>query len=348
MGTPKGLRLPAQGRGATLNGMHPTRGSGGARSGRSHRLDVQLRAINHTDGRVDFGTIANIELMRVFEDIDPVRAAVCELRRDGQTIGLVPTMGALHEGHLSLVRAAKARCSAVAVTIFVNPTQFAPTEDFTQYPRSLTTDLELCRGAGVDLVFTPAVEAMYGGSPATSVHVAQLTEGLCGPFRPGHFDGVATVVCKLFQIIPADAAFFGEKDYQQLKVIERMVRDLNLAIEIVPCPTVREADGLAMSSRNRTLSRADREKALSLSRALFDARDRAMGGERDAAGIVERIRQTLLAAGPCSIDYVDVVEPDSLAPIARIERSARICVAVRIGATRLIDNVAVDIPPERS
>lgn len=286
--------------------------------------------------------------MRVFQEIEQVRAAVTELRRDRRTIGLVPTMGALHEGHLSLVRAARGRCSAVAVTIFVNPTQFAPGEDFSRYPRTLEADLELCRDAGVDLVFAPSVETMYGRRPVTTVHVAGLTESLCGPFRPGHFDGVATVVCKLFQILPADAAFFGEKDYQQLKVIERMVRDLNLAIEVVPCSTVREADGLAMSSRNRYLSPEDRRRASSLSCSLFEARDLARRGERDSATLVARIRGELLASGSCTIDYVEVVEPDSLAPVAIIEGRARICVAVRIGATRLIDNVAVDIAPEGS
>ena len=301
-----------------------------------------------TASKAEVGIFKDRVAMRIFDEIDPVREKVREIRRAGQTVGLVPTMGALHEGHLSLVRAANARCSAVAVTIFVNPTQFAPSEDFTQYPRTLDADLEMCRAEGVDLVFTPSVETMYGSNPVTSIHVAGLTAGLCGPFRPGHFDGVATVVCKLFHAVPADAAFFGEKDYQQLKVIERMVRDLNIPIDIVPCPIVREADGLAMSSRNRYLSRADREQALSLSRALFDARERASRGERDAAEIVERIRTTLLAAGPCSVDYVEIVDPDSLAPIAKIERSGRICVAVRIGATRLIDNVAVDIAPDRS
>lgn len=286
--------------------------------------------------------------MIVVEDMSPARGAIRAAKSAARSVGLVPTMGALHEGHLSLIRAARARCDFVAVTIFVNPTQFAPGEDFARYPRTLDDDLNLCRDNGVDLVYTPSVETMYAREHRTTVHVDELTAGLCGPFRPGHFDGVATVVCKLFQIVPADAAFFGEKDYQQLRVIQRMARDLNLPIEVIACPTVREPDGLAMSSRNRYLNPAERQQALSLSRALFDARDRALRGERDARSLEARIRGTLLAAGSCSIDYVSVVDADSLAPLSTMDRPARICLAVRIGGTRLIDNVAVDIDDRRS
>ncbi|UCE61723.1 MAG: pantoate--beta-alanine ligase, partial [Phycisphaerales bacterium] len=191
--------------------------------------------------------------MDVFTDIDACRSAVRDLHRGGVTVGLVPTMGALHEGHLSLIRTAHRRCDAVTVTIFVNPTQFGPNEDFRAYPRVLDSDLAACEAEGVDIVFTPDVEAMYPSDAHTTIHVDQLTDVLCGPCRPGHFDGVATVVAKLFQIVPADFAFFGEKDYQQLAVIQQMARDLNIPIEVVACPTVREPDGLAMSSRNAYL-----------------------------------------------------------------------------------------------
>lgn len=261
-----------------------------------------------------------------------------------EAVGLIPTMGALHEGHLSLIRGARKRCQRVAVTIFVNPTQFAPQEDFTAYPRPLDADLELCRKAGVDLVFTPGVETMYPQGTRTTIHVAGLSEGLCGPFRPGHFDGVATVVAKLFHILPADVAFFGEKDYQQLQIIRRMVRDLNLPIETVGCPTLREADGLAMSSRNVYLTPVQRTQAVSLSRALFAAAEEVRSGQRDVGAITRKARASILAAGSATIEYVDAVDAESLAVLTTIDRPARICLAVRIGSCRLIDNVALDGP----
>lgn len=282
--------------------------------------------------------------MNVFTDIDPCRQAVRALQRSGRTVGLVPTMGALHEGHLSLIRAAKARCTRVAVTIFVNPAQFAPTEDFAAYPRPLQADLDACKRAGTDLVFTPAVETMYPIGAKTTVHVSGLTDVLCGPRRPGHFDGVATVVTKLFQILPADAAFFGEKDYQQLTIIRQLVRDLNIPIEIVGCPTVRESDGLALSSRNAYLTPAQRRQATCLSRALFDAAERIRGGERNVAAIVQRIREEIASTGPAQIEYVDIVDAITLDLLSIVDRPTRICLAVRIGACRLIDNVGVDAP----
>jgi len=282
--------------------------------------------------------------MQVHKDIELCRMAVRSDRQAGDTVGLVPTMGALHEGHLSLIRAAQARCRRVAVTIFVNPTQFAPHEDFSAYPRPLEKDLELCRNAGVDLVFTPSVETMYPNDARTTIHVAGLSKGLCGPFRPGHFDGVATVVTKLFNILPADAAFFGEKDYQQLQVIRRMARDLNLPIEIVGCPTLREADGLAMSSRNVYLTPAQRTQAVSLSRALFAAAAEVRAGQRDAGAITHHARASILAAGPATMEYVDVVDAESLVVLTTVDRLARMCLAVRIGSCRLIDNVALDGP----
>jgi len=279
--------------------------------------------------------------MRVIPDITTCRDAVRAAQQAGNRVGLVPTMGALHDGHLSLVRAARAGCDMTAVTIFVNPTQFGPGEDLASYPRTLEKDLELCEQAGVDLVFTPEVETMYPGGTYTTVHVEKLTEGLCGAYRPRHFDGVTTVVAKLFQILPADAAYFGEKDYQQLVVIKQMVRDLNIPIEIVGCPTVRESDGLALSSRNAYLSSDERQQALSLSRALMAAREQVASGECDAMALTARIRRTIEDAGPAKIDYVAVVDPEDLTLLTEIERDARICLAVRIGNCRLIDNIGV-------
>ena len=279
--------------------------------------------------------------MQVETQIAPSREAVRAAQRGGGVVGLVPTMGALHEGHLSLIRAARERCTFVAVTIFVNPTQFAPGEDYETYPKTAEADLAACEAIGVDLVFTPAVETVYPPGCQTSIHVGGVTEGLCGLRRPGHFDGVATVVAKLFHILPADLAFFGEKDYQQLVMVRRMVRDLNLPIEIVACPTMREPDGLAMSSRNAYLSDRERRQAVSLSRALLRAADRMAVGERDAAEATRAIREEILAAGPADIEYVEVVDTDTLERLNIVDRPARICLAVRIGSCRLIDNVGV-------
>lgn len=279
--------------------------------------------------------------MNLMTTIEECRGAVQRAKGAGKVVGMVPTMGALHEGHLSLVRAAMERCPFVVVTIFVNPTQFGPNEDFNAYPRPLEDDLAKCRGAGVDAVFAPSVEVMYGTDTRTTVHVTKLTDGLCGPFRPGHFDGVATVVAKLFHIAPADAAFFGEKDYQQLMVIRQMVADLNFPIEIVSCPTLREPDGLAMSSRNAYLSPPERAQAVSISQALFAARDAVAAGNNDANAIAQSARQALVEAGIRSIDYVEVVDAATLEAIAIIDRPARMCVAARIGKTRLIDNLTL-------
>lgn len=255
-------------------------------------------------------------------------------------------MGALHRGHLALVDIARKQCDRVVLTIFVNPTQFAPHEDFDAYPRPLDDDLALCRAAGIDLVFTPSVHDMYPPGAATTVHVAGLTDGLCGPFRPGHFDGVATVVAKLFHILPANLACFGEKDYQQLQVIRRMVADLNIPTAIVGCPTVREPDGLALSSRNAYLDPRERVRAAAIPRALFTAVQRVRHGERSAEVIVREVQRDILSAGPATIEYVTVVDAEDLTVITRFDRPARLCAAVRIGRTRLIDNVPVDAPPQ--
>ncbi len=280
--------------------------------------------------------------MQVLQEIDDVRLAVAAARRAGQIVGFVPTMGALHAGHLSLVAAAREHCGLVVVSIFVNPTQFAPGEDLERYPRTLDADLEVCRTAGVDAVFAPPTASMYRSDARTVVSVRELTDVLCGPFRPGHFDGVATVVAKLFNIVQPDAAFFGEKDFQQLAVIRQMVRDLDLPIEIVGCPTVREADGLAMSSRNAYLTTAERKQATSHSTAMRSAIDAARAGCRDAGVLIEQIRRTILAAGPATIDYIAIVAPNTLRDVATLDRPARICLAVRVGSTRLIDNMPLD------
>ena len=279
--------------------------------------------------------------MQQITDIDACRNAVQRVGRTDQRVGLVPTMGALHEGHLSLMREARRRCGFVAVTIFVNPTQFAAGEDLERYPRPLQADLAACEKTGVDLVFTPTAGAMFPGDATTTVRVTELTTGLCGAHRPGHFDGVTPVVAKLFQILPCDVAFFGEKDYQQLVVVRRMVRDLNMPIDIVGCPIVREEDGLALSSRNAYLSPEDRAQAVSLSRALFAAQEQVAAGECSARALVGRIRERIEAAGPVQIDYIEVVDPESLEPVREVLGDARICLAARIGPCRLIDNIAV-------
>lgn len=280
--------------------------------------------------------------MQVISDIENCRQAVLKKRQAGLSVGIVPTLGALHRAHRSLVAAAKERCAVVVVTIFVNPTQFGANEDLGAYPRPLEADLALCRDAGVDIVFAPSVAEMYGGEERTVVRVCGITDHLCGPHRPGHFDGVATVVAKLFHIVPADAAFFGEKDYQQLQVIRRMVRDLNIPIEIVACPTIREPDGLAVSSRNAYLNDSERAQAAILHRAMCAARERIVTGERETHRLIDDMTAMILSAGPAKIDYVEIVDADSLEPVRELRGAARICVAVRIGACRLIDNIGVD------
>ena len=281
--------------------------------------------------------------MDVTRDIAATRAAVAAARQAGRRIRLVPTMGYLHAGHLSLIKIARSnRRAFVVASIFVNPTQFGPNEDLDRYPRDEAGDLHKCAEAGVDLVFAPPAGEIYDPDAVTTVHVARLTDTLCGPCRPGHFDGVATVVTKLFNIVQPDVAYFGQKDAQQLAVIRRFARDLNLPIEIVGCPTVREPDGLAMSSRNAMLSADERRRALALYRALSDARKRVAGGERDARAIVAHMREIVAAADPARIDYIDVVEPDTMQPVSVIAGPVLAALAVRIGTTRLIDNLRLD------
>jgi pantoate--beta-alanine ligase len=260
------------------------------------------------------------------------------LSRRGQRIGLVPTMGALHEGHLSLVRAARERADVVVATIFVNPTQFAPSEDFARYPRTLESDLQALAEAGCDWVFVPQAADIYPAGFSTYIEPPAVAQPLEGIRRPGHFRGVATIVLKLFEIVPADVACFGQKDFQQALVIRRMVEDLNVPIEIVTCPTVREPDGLALSSRNRYLSPTEREQALALSRALQAAEQMVRAGDQSATSVAAVMRNTLTGAGIDRIDYATVADADSLDELTVIDRPAVALIACHVGSTRLIDN----------
>lgn len=279
--------------------------------------------------------------MRIVSEKQDVRDYHAEARREGASIGLVPTMGALHEGHLSLVRRATQECDRVVVSIFVNPTQFGPGEDLEKYPRDLEADAAALETIGADLIFAPAPAEMYAPDACTTVSVGGLTEGLCGQFRPGHFDGVTTVVCKLFSIVQPDRAYFGEKDYQQLAVIRRMVRDLDILVEVIGMPTVREADGLALSSRNRYLSPEERAAAPKLQAALQSG---AAASREGAAGAeVERTVAEQLAQEPLfRPQYIRAVDPGSLEPLGDRSGPMVIAAAAYIGNTRLIDNIRVE------
>jgi pantoate--beta-alanine ligase len=276
---------------------------------------------------------------RVFPTVDAVREAVRAAQSAGQSVGLVPTMGALHDGHLSLVDAARAECDLTVASIFVNPTQFGPQEDLNRYPRDLDGDLRLLGGRGCDLVFAPSVDQMYPTGYDTSVEVGPLGRELEGAYRPDHFRGVATVVLKLFQIVPADVAYFGRKDYQQSLVVQRMVGDLNVPVAIRVCPTVREPDGLAMSSRNAYLSADERRRALALSQSLQLAERLANSGERD----VERIRGKMLeqigSVGGVEVQYIAFVADGTITPVASLDGPATVAIAATVGKTRLIDNL---------
>ena len=280
--------------------------------------------------------------MQIVRQLDPLRSALAQLRRDG-AVALVPTMGALHQGHLALVREARARAAHVAVSIFVNPRQFGANEDLSKYPRQLEADCALLAAEGVSLVWAPDAAAMYPQGYATTVTVSGVSGGLCGAARPGHFDGVATVVLKLFNQVQPDLAFFGEKDWQQLAVIRRMARDLDLTLPhseaIHAVATVREADGLALSSRNAYLSPENRRRAAALPAAMRTA-IAAIGSGADLAEELARLRAALLAAGFDTVDYAELRDAATLEPIsARGAGAARLLVAARIGGTRLIDNL---------
>jgi pantoate--beta-alanine ligase len=279
--------------------------------------------------------------MKICSTIAEVRAACADARTGGKSLGLVPTMGALHEGHLSLVRAAKAQCGAVVVSIFVNPTQFGPTEDLAKYPRQFDRDCQLLRQEGVDFLFAPPVEEIYPLGNVTWVLVEGLSDKLDGRSRPGHFRGVTTVVAKLFHIIEPHAAFFGQKDAAQLAVIRRMVQDLHFRVEIVACPIVREADGLAMSSRNAYLNREERGRALILHRSLEQVERDFRGGERIATKLISAARELLVTEPLVRVDYLEIVDPDSLDPVERTSGKALIAIAAYVGTTRLIDNIVL-------
>ena len=279
----------------------------------------------------------------LIETIVALREACDRARGSGQSVGLVPTMGYLHEGHRSLMRMARAESAFVVVTIFVNPLQFGPSEDLGQYPRDLAGDIETCTAEGVDVVFAPSVEEMYPQPSATTVHVAALTDGLCGDHRPGHFDGVTTVVAKLFSITGPCRAYFGRKDAQQAAVVTRMASDLDLPVTVVACPLVREPDGLALSSRNAYLSATDRRSAPVLFRALKTAADAVAAGERDAARVEALVRQIVAAEPTIELEYVDVRDGATIAPIDVIDGEVLLALAARLGGTRLIDNVGISV-----
>jgi pantoate--beta-alanine ligase len=277
--------------------------------------------------------------MKLIETVETLRNEL-KSHRSG-VVGFVPTMGYLHDGHLSLVKRAKAECDVVVMSIFVNPLQFGPNEDYDRYPRDLERDAKLAREAGVDILFHPSVQEMYPEPLLTRVEVSGITERLCGASRPGHFAGVATVVAKLFNIVQPDRAYFGLKDAQQVAVIQRMVRDLHFPVTIVPCETVREADGLAMSSRNVYLSEEERRQALILSRSLFETREKWKAGEfRTAEEVTRYVRQRIASMPLAEIDYVETLTYPSLEPLGELKgHTFIVAVAVRFGKTRLIDNM---------
>ncbi len=282
--------------------------------------------------------------MQITESISTTRAVVRAAHEQGKRIGFVPTMGALHVGHMSLIEAAKAACDLVVVSIFVNPTQFGPAEDLGNYPRPFEHDCALCKEQGVDLIFTPTPETMYGATePVTWVVVDQLTAHLCGASRPGHFRGVTTVCTKLFNIVLPDIAFFGQKDAQQVLVIQRMVADLNMPLTVQICPTVREEDGLAVSSRNKYLDSEQREQATCLYRALQTCQTLIEQGSCEAQTLISAMENVLNEAQHEGIDYVSISDLQTLKPLARIEGKALVALAVCFGSARLIDNILVDV-----
>lgn len=281
--------------------------------------------------------------MVTIEKISEIREIVQEARNQGQRVGIVPTMGYFHEGHLSLIRRAREENDLVVVSLFVNPIQFGPKEDLATYPRNLKRDQELAAGAGADILFTPDAVDMYPSNYQTYVEVTEVSQNLCGASRPGHFRGVATVVLKLFNIVKADRAYFGEKDAQQLRVIRRMAMDLNLDLEIIGCPIIRENDGLAMSSRNVYLNEQERQAALVLYRALQTAKQLIETGERDPK-IINRQMQAVFGAEPlASTDYIEIVASDTIKPLTELAGEVLIAVAAKVGKTRLIDNMTLQV-----
>ena len=280
--------------------------------------------------------------MQVIKQIEQLKQVVRDVKRQGKTVGLVPTMGYLHEGHLTLMRRARKEQGLVIATLFVNPLQFGPQEDYADYPRDLARDCELAESTGIDVLFAPAVDEMYpagNGKTLTFVDVQKITASLCGASRPGHFRGVATVVTKLFNIAEADVAYFGQKDAQQVAVIRRMTEDLNMNVKIIAVPIVRESDGLAMSSRNKYLDSKQRQAALVLSRSLERAAALLATGERDSSLIVSTVRDLISQEPLAEIDYVSLVDPLTMEALDRVESRALLALAVKFGKTRLIDNM---------
>lgn len=276
--------------------------------------------------------------MQVLSTVQAMRAACRAVRESGQSLGLVPTMGALHEGHLALVRAARAQCDVVAASIFVNPTQFGPNEDFAKYPRTFDQDCALLESEGVALVFAPQPEEMYPAGASTFVEVGGVGDRLDGASRPGHFRGVATIVAKLFHIVGPDKAFFGQKDAAQVAVLRSMVRDLNFDLELVVCPTVREPDGLALSSRNRYLSASERRQALVLSTALNAIVATYRAGQKKVTPLLDAGSSVLATEPEVHIDYLEIVDANTLLPLTEAAPGALVALAAHVGATRLIDN----------
>jgi len=282
--------------------------------------------------------------MKIVKKIAEMQKIADELRQQGKSIGFVPTMGYLHEGHLSLMRCARKGNDVVVISIFVNPTQFAPGEDYERYPRDEEGDIKKAKEVGVDIVFIPDVEEMYPADYSTYVEEQDLSAGLCGARRPGHFRGVTTIVTKLFNIVKPHRAYFGKKDYQQLRVIERVVRDLNFDIEIIGCPIVREADGLAMSSRNVYLNQEERKSALSLYNSLLLAQDMIKNGERNPDTIKKAMEEFILKHPHVKkIDYIEIVDKHTLQPVDKITGNELIALAVFVGPARLIDNMEVSL-----
>lgn len=276
--------------------------------------------------------------MKIVHTVKEVRETINNWKKEGKTIGLVPTMGYLHEGHQSLIKASVAGNDKTVVSVFVNPTQFGPNEDYASYPRDLKKDAALCEATGADLIFNPEPEEMYPDGFCSYVNITGLSDSLCGKSRPIHFKGVCTVVSKLFNIVTPDRAYFGEKDAQQLAIIRRMVKDLNFPLEIVGCPIIREKDGLAKSSRNTYLNTEERKAALILSKSIFAGKEMVENGETDANAVVARMKEIINSEPLAVIDYVEMVNMDTMKNIDTIEGSVLCAIAVKIGKTRLIDN----------
>ncbi len=276
----------------------------------------------------------------LIKDINQMKSIISRLKKEGKSIGFVPTMGYLHEGHISLIRCSEKDNDITVVSIFVNPIQFGKNEDLDRYPRDLERDFEICKKEGVDYLFYPSAKEMYPEGYSTYVEVEGLTEELCGRYRPGHFKGVTTVVMKLFNIVNPDRAYFGKKDFQQLKVIQRMVQDMNMEVQVIGCPIVREKDGLALSSRNKYLSEEERKSAVSLYRALMRSKELFESGETDPRKIKKEMEKVILSYPAVrDIQYIEIVDSESLKPVEKVKKGDTIAIAVFIGNTRLIDNI---------